>query len=462
MAKMYTDLSIQNLNAHRSKRLELPDAGAQGLYVCIQPGSGRKTSKSFALRFRRPDGRNARLVLGRFDGTKRTPHPKPQIGASLNIVEARMLAGRIHHQRAGGVDVISDRKASKLRQRLQIAADEENSLTALARRYFEEHARHEQRRWVEGARYLGLDYREGQAKPTVIPNSLCDRWADRPVGKIGPADIKVVVDEAIKRSVAGLERRRETPRAEATGRAMHAKLSAFFRWCVDDMRIESSPCSKVRRPPPSKSRERVLSDDELRKVWIAADGLEPQYGAVVRLMILTGARLREIGHMPWSELNDDLTVWTLPKERAKNKTELILPLSKLARAIIRSLPRIDGSPFVFTFDGDQPVESFSRMKRHLDALAGIAEPWRLHDLRRSTATALQRLGVRLEVTEAVLNHVSGSRGGIVGVYQRHDYAPEKRAALEKWASRLAALIEGREAASNVVPMSGRKTTPLGP
>jgi integrase len=197
-----------------------------------------------------------------------------------------------------------------------------------------------------------------------------------------------------------------------------------------------------------------LSDNELRKVWIAADSLGPQYGAVVRLMILTGARLREIGHMPWSELNDDLTVWTLPKERAKNKTELILPLPKLARAIIRSSPRIDGSPFAFTFDGGQPVESFSRMKRKLDALTGITEPWTLHDFRRTVATGLQRLGIKLEVTEAVLNHTSGSRGGIVGVYQRHDYADEKRVALERWAAQVEALVEGRSI-SNVVELVGR-------
>ena len=155
MAKMYTDLSIQKLNAHPSKRLELPDAGAQGLYVSIQPGSGAKVSKSFALRFRRPDGRNARLVLGRFDPTPRDPHPKPEIGAALNVVEARMLAGRIHHQRAGGADVISDRKADKLRQRLQIAADKDNAFASLVRRYFEEHASHRTRRWIEAARYFG-------------------------------------------------------------------------------------------------------------------------------------------------------------------------------------------------------------------------------------------------------------------------------------------------------------------
>ena len=384
---------------------------------------------------------------------KRKPHPKPEIGADLTLVEARLLAGRIHHERASGADVISDRKATKLRQRLQIAADKDNSFSVLARRYFEEHARTKTRRWIEAARYFGLCYREGQPEPTVIPNGLCDRWADRPVGKIGAADIKVVVDEAIKRSVPGLERLRETPRAEATGRAMHARLSAFFRWCVDDIRIETNPCSESskRQCGHRRFQTRMLSDDELarRPAEGDVDGLAPQYGAVVRLLILTGARLREIGHMPRSELSDDLAIWTLPAERAKNNHELILPLPLLARDIM--VPRIDGSPFVFTFDGVQPVESFSRMKRRLDALAGVTEPWTLHDLRRTTASGLQRLGVKLEVTEAVLNHQSGSISGIASVYQRHDYADEKRAALERWGAHVEGLIHGRT--SNVLTLS---------
>jgi integrase len=452
---MYTDLAISKLKPDPKRpgqRLELPDGGAPGLYVCVQPSG----AKSFAMRFRRPDGRNARLVLGSFDPTKRAPHVKPEIGASLTLVEARLLAGRIHHERAGGADVISDRKADKLKQRLQIAADRNNSFTALARQYFEHHASHRTRRWVEAARYFGLAYSEAQSEPTIIPNGVCDRWADRPVAKIGPADIKVVVDEAIRRATPGLRRRRTTSRAEATGRAMHARLSAFFGWCVDEMRIESNPCSKLRRPPPSKSRDRVLSDDELRKVWVAADGLEPQYGAVVRLLILTGARLREIGHMPWSELNDDLTVWTLPQERAKNKTELILPLPELARDIIRFSPRIDSSPFVFTFDGTEPLESFSRMKRRLDALTGLSEHWTWHDLRRTLATGLQRLGIQLPVTERILNHRSGSISGVAAVYSRHDFAAEKAAALVSWAAHVEALVEGRETASNVVELPGRR------
>jgi integrase len=448
--RKFTDLAIRKLKPARDRRLELPDLEAHGLYVCIQPSG----AKSFAMRFRRPDGRNARLVLGGFDPTKREPHKEPQIGADLTLVEARMLAGRIHHERARGADVISERKADKLRQRLKIAADKDNAFGALARRYFEEHARHRTRRWIEAARYFGLAYREDAAEPTVIAGGLCDQWADRPVRSIGPADIRVVVDEAIRRSVPGLERRRETQRAEATGRALHARLSAFFGWCVEDMRIDSNPCSKLRRPAPSKSRERVLTDDELVAVWKACDGLAPQYAALVRLLVLTGERLREVGYMTWRELSDDLTLWALPGSRAKNGRDHLVPLSSLAASIIAKIPRTSDK-FVFSLGGGKAVESYWRMKRQLGALTGVTDPWTLHDLRRTAASGLQRLGVRLEVTEAVLNHTSGSRGGIVGVYQRHDYADEKRQALERWADHVEALVEGRSVA-NVVELAARR------
>jgi integrase len=450
MAKRrFTDLAIRKLKPSRNKRLELPDGEAHGLYVCVQPSG----AKSFAMRFRRPDGRNARLVLGGFDPAKRDPQREPQIGADLTLVEARMLAGRIHHERARGADAIADRRANKLRQRIQIAADQDNAFPVLAKRYFGEHASVRTRRWVEAARYLGLAYVEGESEPTAIAGGLADRWADRPVRSIGAADIKVVVDEAIKRAVPGLERRRETPRAEATGRALHARLSAFFGWCVEDMRIEINPCAKLRRPTASKSRDRVLTDNELAAVWKACDDLAPQYGALVRLLILTGARLREIGYMTWSELSNDLTLWTLPAARAKNGRDHLVPLPPLARDIIRSAPRVSDE-FVLSLGGDKALESYARLKRQLDGLARVSEPWTLHDLRRTMASGLQKLGIKLEVTEAVLNHLSGSRGGIVGVYQRHDWFEEKGQALLAWSARVEGLVEGRSI-SNVVELAGR-------
>jgi integrase len=147
--------------------------------------------------------------------------------------------------------------------------------------------------------------------------------------------------------------------------------------------------------------------------------------------------------MTWAELSDDLSTWTIPASRAKNGATHIVPLSAQAQDLLRSLAQFGELVF-------GPFNNWSTAKAALDAKSGVTN-WRLHDLRRTAATGLQRLGVRLEVTEQVLNHISGSRAGIVGVYQRHDFASEKRAALDAWGEHVRAVVEGREE-SNVVTL----------
>src|SRR5207248_2399743 len=156
------------------------------------------------------------------------------------------------------------------------------------------------------------------------------------------------------------------------------------------------------------------------------------FGAIVRLLILTGQRREEVGGMTWTELNGDFSTWTIAASRTKNGTPHVVPLADRTREVLRTLPRTGA----LVMPGDRPPAPFSgwsKAKARLVAESGIAD-WVLHDLRRTMATGLQRLGVRLEVTEAVLNHISGSRAGIVGIYQRHDWASEKRAALDAWAN----------------------------
>ena len=131
-----------------------------------------------------------------------------------------------------------------------------------------------------------------------------------------------------------------------------------------------------------------------------------------------------------------------------------MPLSPLARSIITDVTRIDGSDFVFTVTGRSPVSGFSKVKHRLDDLMDIDEAWRTHDIRRTVASGLQRLGVPLVVTEKVLNHVSGSFSGIVGVYQRHEYEAEQRAALERWADHVSGLVTNRP--TSVVPIRQRR------
>src|SRR5262249_17968176 len=181
-------------------------------------------------------------------------------------------------------------------------------------------------------------------------------------------------------------------------------------------------------------RDRTLSDNELACVWRAAEKDGYPYGGAVKLLILTGARREEISQLKFSEIVGDEI--HLSGARTKNGEAHTIPLSKAALGVIKAAPRIAGSEFVFTM-GSRPINSWGRAKKRLDA--AIA-PWRIHDLRRTTATGLQKLQVPLTVTEAILGQTGGSRAGVVGIYQRHDYADEKRSALGAWGAHVMALV----------------------
>jgi integrase len=209
--------------------------------------------------------------------------------------------------------------------------------------------------------------------------------------------------------------------------------------------------AEMSKPAVAKKRDRVLTDDELVKVWRAAEQLGDPSGSALQLLILTGARREEVGRLRWFEIVDGQTI-CLSGDRTKNGEAHSIPLSAPARSILANVKHIQGSEFVFTFSGKKPIVAWPLAKSRWDQMIAIA-PWRIHDLRRTTATGLQKLKTPLQVTEAVLGHVSGSRAGIVGVYQRHDYADEKRAALEAWGAHVIALVEG--APGKVLPMRGK-------
>ena len=228
--------------------------------------------------------------------------------------------------------------------------------------------------------------------------------------------------------------------------SMAARTAAYgnaaYGWAVKRGAIEGNPFLNLPVAPTLK-RERVLTDDEIAGIWRATDGAGP-FNGIVRLLLLTGQRREEVAGMTWAELSDDLSTWTIPASRAKNGATHIVPLSAPVQELLRSLPQFGDLVF-------GPFNNWSKAKAAMDARSGVTN-WRLHDLRRTAATGLQRLGVRLEVTEQVLNHVSGSRAGIVGVYQRHDFASEKRAALDAWGAHVQAIVEGRAATDNVVTL----------
>jgi integrase len=227
---------------------------------------------------------------------------------------------------------------------------------------------------------------------------------------------------------------------QPSANATRASLSAFFGWCMGRGLVEQNPVigTHAARLQP---RTRVLSRAELAAVWRACG--DDAYGAIVRLLILTGQRREEIGGLRFGEIGDEIIA--LPAGRAKNRRTHVIPLSAPAQAIIAAQP--PRSEFVF---GTQAFVSWSWSKRLLDAaLDTKLAPWTLHDLRRSVATGMAELGVAPHIVEAVLNHV-GHKAGVAGVYNRATYEKEKRIALATWAEHVLAAAEGR--AASVVPM----------
>jgi integrase len=286
---------------------------------------------------------------------------------------------------------------------------------------------------------------------------------------------------AVVRALDALTRRRKCKDSSAKpkGAAMTGRTAAYgraaFAWAVKRGMVQANPFAELPVDKSITKRERVLSDDEIAENWRAAGEAASPYGTIVRLMILTGQRRGEVAGMRWEELSDDLATWTIPRERTKNGLVHVVPLSELACNLIRVtlanearrvmgelrasnalvLPGAVGTVFSGwskskTALDEAVTEARAKAAAKAGATAAPLVPWTIHDLRRTLATGLQRLGVRLEVTEAVLNHISGSRGGIAGVYQRHDWAVEKRAALDAWAAHVLAIVEQRTAADNVL------------
>jgi integrase len=445
-----TAVALQKYNA-TDKRREIRDALAPSLYLVIQPKP--KGTKSWAMRFRRPDGKPAKLTLGRVDLTDNETGDTPVLGGALTLRQARELANRIDRERARGVDVVEARKAEKSRHAAAAIERAASAFGPAVQKFFADYKTKRLtrvRRWWENARTLGLSYPAGadpaKVLPEIIPGGLAAIWADRSVAEIDGHDIYAVVDDARKNGIPGLPR--SVPGvSEARGRRMHAALSILFRYLLQHRKVALNPASGVWHPGAPPSRERVLTEEEIKALWRAAEKLRAPYGAAVRLLLLTGARLNEVTGMRRDELSSDNSLWTIPATRTKNHRPHPVPLPPLARNAIAE------GDSVFLFGGDRPVTSWSRAKAELDAASGVKN-WRLHDLRCTAATGMAELGIAPHIIEAVLNHVSGHKGGVAGIYNRAQYAEEKRAALERWAAHVEGLVAGRRA--TVTPLRKRR------
>ena len=230
---------------------------------------------------------------------------------------------------------------------------------------------------------------------------------------------------------------------------VRSSISAMFHWAMKAGVAEANPAAFTNKEG-ERSRSRVLSASELREIWTALP--EGDYGSIVRLLILTGQRRTEIGDLRWSEIDLKRGTITLPPERVKNTRRHIIPMSDAVRSIVRATPKTEGRDFVFGY-GKGGFSGWSRCKERLDATINARrkkpmDPWTVHDLRRSCATGMAEIGVAPHVVEATLNHASGHRAGIAGVYNLAKYEKEMQSALTAWAKRVAEIVRenaGRKA-----------------
>jgi integrase len=265
-------------------------------------------------------------------------------------------------------------------------------------------------------------------RQTKSGGDVLKKWKGRRIDAIKRRDVIALLDEIASEHAVHANR-------------VLAALRRMFNWAIERDLMEASPCAQVKAPSQETSRDRVLSDEELRLVLRAAQKLEAPFGPFVHMLTLTLQRRNEVAGMRWCEIDWEQTAWILPASRTKNGSEHIVPLPSPALQILE----VAGSEFVFTTTGRSAVSGFSKVKKQLDRLIETERgepiaPWRVHDLRRSGNSKMPRLGVELAVCEKILNHVSGTFAGVVGIYQRHAFMDEKRTALEKWAQFLEGLL----------------------
>lgn len=253
----------------------------------------------------------------------------------------------------------------------------------------------------------------------------------------------------------------------AMARYLYLVLHAFFRWCASREYIDKSPfegMAKRDRPQGVPKRKRILSDDEIRTLWEATEPLpkdeklhplsDPKdnelWNPFHRLLLLTAQRREEVGAMRWDELDLEKATWTIPGERTKNGEEHLVHLSPQAVEVLATVPRLEKCPYVFSGNGETSVKGYSKAKARLDKRMGEVPAWRIHDLRRTAASGMDGLGFRTIVIEYILNHISGTRGGLTGTYQRHPNLEERKRAIEAWGNYVEQLVSDRQPEANVI------------
>jgi integrase len=404
MAKALTTKAVEAAKPS-DIRHEIPDPALSGLYLVVQPSG----VKSWALRFRHA-GKPKKLTLGRW----------PVMG----LADARAAASEAIEKVEFGNDPTVAKKAIKA-ARLEAQLSDRDKVKTLVEQF--------------GKRHLsGL--KSGETVKRELYRHVVEYWGERDIHDIAKRDV-----------IDLLDRIADSGRV-VTANRVKAYLGKFLNWCVERDIINQSPAMGVKPVAKEKSRERVLTDEEIKLFWRACEDVGQPWGYLGKMLLLTGQRLGEVVNMTDHEVKGNL--WHLTADRTKNGRPHDVALSLATRAVLDGVDRVKGAAgYVFTTTGKSGLQGYHKGRNHIaKRMVEIASQewgksaeiphWTFHDLRRTAATGMARLSVPVRVTEAVLNHVSGTGGGIVAVYQRHDYAEEKQQALEAWSNFVLELIAG--------------------
>ncbi len=393
MTKALTVRAVEAAKPGAARR-EVPDGLLTGLYLIVQPSGG----KSWAVRYRLR-GVPGKFTLGSW--------PTVTLEAARELGRDAIIAAK------RGEDPMQDRRTAE-------AADS-STLKAIAEMYLAREAK--------AKRLRTIDQRRDTFKRLVYPV-----LGNMPIAEIRRSDIVKLLDKVEDAN---------GPRMADVCLAAVGKLMNWHAARNDDFKSPIVKGMGRAKPASERARDRILDDDELRRVWRAAEATPVPFGALVQFLLLTAARRNEAARMTWTELSG--LDWTLPAGRNKVNQDLVRPLSAAALAILAGVPRIAGCEFVFT-GGRRPFHDFSRAKRRLDAKSGVTA-WTLHDLRRSARSLMSRAGVNSDHAERCLGHVIG---GVRGTYDRHRYRDEMLRAYELLAAQINRIIDPQD---NIVPLT---------
>jgi integrase len=374
-------------------------------------------------------GHKSWSLFYRVNGNPKLRRYKLGIYPQVKPAKARLLAIEVLDQVRSGIDPGALRKQAR-----QDVVPDIGSIDALVRDYLRQH--------IEANCSAGT-YRNAKR---MLEVDVLKPWRGRSLSSISKRDVIALVDRIAERAPVHANR-------------VLSRIGAMFNWAVDKDRIPVSPSGGVKPPSREKSRDRWLSDSEIVWFWRACDQIGYPFGPLFQTLLLTSQRLAETASMEYSELDLEAKLWVIPRHKAKSDRAHEVQLSDPVVALLRAQPRL--GPYVFTGKTGRHVTGFTYGKNLLDAaiaeLKGDAkvEMFILHDLRRTAASGMARLGIAPQVVDRILNHSAGTIRGVAAVYNRYEFVDERRAALAAWASYVTGLLS--PAPRNVVLLHERKT-----